>query len=262
MVKAIFFDVDGTLIPLETGVMPASTKKCIAALRKKGIKCVICTGRHKLALKTLPLDISDFDGFLTLNGQLCLDADLSVYSGNEIDPGEVMILAGIFGAKQIPLLLIGENTMYINYVDGMVIDTQLETNGRIPDISEYKGEKIYQCCAYVNDEQREFLSEFLDECDVTSWYKTGIDIIPKNGSKAIGILQFMNRYNILQEETMAFGDGENDIPMLKFAGTGVAMGNASDSVKEVADYVTDKAIDDGIMKALHHFGLLEENEIV
>lgn len=261
MIKVIFFDVDGTLVPLENKEMPQSTKRCLQLLRQKGIKCVVCTGRHKNALDSLPIDLSDFDGFLTLNGQLCLDNDLSAYAGNEIDPGEVEILAGIFRAKKIPFLLIGENTMYINYVDNMVIDTQRQTNGQIPDISEYKGEKIYQCCAYVSDKERELLDSILDECSITSWFKTGIDIMPKEGGKSAGMKKYLEKYNISQDETMAFGDGENDMPMLQFAGIGVAMGNASDSVKEIADYVTDKSIDDGIMKALIHFGILSKDEI-
>ena len=57
---------------------------------------------------------------------------------------------------------------------------------------------------------------------------------------------------------MAFGDGENDMAMLRFAGIGVAMGNGSDLLKRKADYVTASVDDDGIEKALLHFGLIEE----
>ena len=56
---------------------------------------------------------------------------------------------------------------------------------------------------------------------------------------------------------MAFGDGENDMEMLRYVGIGVAMGNASDAVKAAADYVTDTVDDDGIEKALRHFGLID-----
>ena len=56
---------------------------------------------------------------------------------------------------------------------------------------------------------------------------------------------------------MAFGDGENDMDMLRFAGVGVAMGNACDAVKAAADYVTDTVDNDGIEKALRHFGLID-----
>ena len=56
---------------------------------------------------------------------------------------------------------------------------------------------------------------------------------------------------------MAFGDGENDIEMLRFVGVGVAMGNGGDAVKAAADYVTDAVDEDGIAKALRHFGLID-----
>ena len=57
-------------------------------------------------------------------------------------------------------------------------------------------------------------------------------------------------------DTMAIGDGGNDIPMLRHAGIGVAMGNANETVKAEADYVTDTVDQDGIAKALQHFGLV------
>ena len=64
-------------------------------------------------------------------------------------------------------------------------------------------------------------------------------------------------FGIRLEETMAFGDGGNDISMLRHAGIGVAMGNAKDDVKVIADYVTASVDDNGIADALKHFGILE-----
>ena len=56
---------------------------------------------------------------------------------------------------------------------------------------------------------------------------------------------------------MGFGEGGNDISMLKHVGIGIAMGNASENVKQIADYVTDTVDNDGILKALQHFGVIE-----
>ena len=61
---------------------------------------------------------------------------------------------------------------------------------------------------------------------------------------------------IALEDTMAFGDGGNDHEMLEYVHVGIAMGNASDDVKAVADYVTDSVDEDGILHALEHFGVL------
>lgn len=256
-IKVIFFDIDGTLLSHTTGSVPESTIRSIKKLQEKGIKVVVATGRDIVEMKKLPLDGIDFDGYLTLNGNICLDKDEKMFAGNEIDPGEVEVLVSIFEAGRIPFVLIGEESRYINYVDDVVIKTQESTHGTIPDIGEYKDEKIYQCLAFVDSETRMKLEKMLDHCSITSWNDTGIDIIAKTGGKAAGIQKFLDKENISRSQTMAFGDGENDLTMLKFAGTGVALGNARDILKQNADYVTDHIDNDGIEKALIHFGLID-----
>ena len=257
-IKVIFFDIDGTLLSHTTGKVPESTINAIRKLQEKGIKVVVATGRDINEMKKLPLDEIDFDGYLTLNGNICLDKDEKMFAGNEIDQGEVEILVSIFEAGKLPFVLIGEKKRYINYVDDIVIQTQESTHGTIPDIGEYNGEKIYQCLAFVNAETRAKLEDLLDHCLITSWNDTGIDIIAKTGGKAAGIQKFLDKEGISRSQTMAFGDGENDMTMLKFAGIGVAMGNAGDALKKEADYVTEHIDDDGIAKALIHFGLIDD----
>ena len=66
----------------------------------------------------------------------------------------------------------------------------------------------------------------------------------------------MEYYQINLEETISFGDGGNDIPMLKYTHIGVAMGNASDEVKQAASYITDTVDNEGIAKALKYFSLI------
>ncbi|MNY06930.1 putative phosphatase [compost metagenome] len=77
-------------------------------------------------------------------------------------------------------------------------------------------------------------------------------------SKQKGVEYFCEYFNIDIAETIAFGDGGNDISMLKFVNIGVAMGNAGDNVKEIADFITEDVDDHGIEKALIHFGLLDK----
>lgn len=256
-IKAVFFDVDGTLLSHKQNDVPKSTRDALHELRKRGILTVVATGRHMIEFSKLPVGDIDFDGYLMLNGQLILDSARSVYAGTPIDEGEMKILSGIFKRKKIPFALVGANDRYINYVDDTVIRTQAETKGMIPDIGEYSGEKIYQILAFVPDDEKHVLSDLLDECTITSWNDTGIDIIPRGGGKAAGIQKFLDENGIDRSEIMAFGDGENDIDMLQFAGIGVAMGNAGDTVKAAADYVTDSVDDNGIENALRHFGLID-----
>lgn len=258
MIKAVFFDVDGTLLSHASRTVPLSTQQTLAKLRDKGIKTLIATGRHMLELFQLPVMDLPFDGYLTLNGQLVLDSAQKVIVGKTIKAEEMEILVNIFQAKKIPFMLLGQDNRYMNYVDDVVVQTLAAAHGFVPDIGQYHGEQIYQCIAFVPEREKELLKDFLDECSITTWGETGIDIIPKGGGKANGIQKYLEQLGIDRSEIMAFGDGENDIDMLKFAGIGVAMGNASDHVKAAADYVTTDIDDDGIAHALRHFGLIEE----
>ena len=255
-IKAVFFDVDGTLLSHKQNEVPKSTRMALRELREKGILTVVATGRHMIEFSKLPVGDIDFDGYLMLNGQLILDSEKSVYAGTPIDEGEMKILAGIFRRKKIPFALTGADDRYINYVDDTVVRTQMEVKGIVPEVKEYQGEKIYQILAFVPDEDKRKLEELLDECSITSWNDTGIDIIPKGGGKSVGIRQFLEEKGMDSSEIMAFGDGENDIDMLQFAGICVAMGNAKDTVKAAADYVTDSVDENGIENALRHFGLI------
>ena len=259
MIKAIFFYVDETLLSQKQGKVPISTQRALRRVRKKGIKIFIATGRHMIELSKLPVMEIPFNGYLTLNGNLILDENKKAYAGTPISADEVEILSGIFRAKKIPFVMISADKRFINYVDDVVVETQASTHGTIPDIgnvSDYDGEKIYQCIAFVQDRERKVLDEILDECSITSWNPTGIDIVARGSGKAAGIAQFIEEQGLDRSEIMAFGDGENDIEMLKFAGVGVAMGNASDEVKAAADYVTESVDDNGIENALKHLGLI------
>ena len=88
------------------------------------------------------------------------------------------------------------------------------------------------------------------------WSPLFADVNPQGQSKQVGIDVFCDYFGIDRANTMAFGDGGNDITMLKHVGIGVAMGNANPEVKEIADYITDDVDSDGIWNALKHFGIL------
>lgn len=256
MIKVCFFDIDGTLYSHTTNKVPESTRQSLEILKQNGIKIVVCTGRSLSAYKKLPVSEIAFDGYLTLNGMLCYDSDYNLFSGTPIPDVDTEILKMIFSAKRIPITIINEYGLALNYLNDTVINTQSETNGDIPPLKLYEGNKIYQVSAFVSEKQRKMLTDLLDYSEITSWHDNGIDIVAKGSGKDVGMKHYMDKYGINPEETMAFGDGENDIRMLKFAGIGVALGNAKDALKEVADYITDDIDEDGIEKALKHFNLI------
>lgn len=82
--------------------------------------------------------------------------------------------------------------------------------------------------------------------------------MPLLGGKTAGVKAYLKANNLEKEETMAFGDGDNDIEMLKYVQIGVAMGNAGCEVKANADYITDSVDNDGIMKALISLNICEK----
>lgn len=256
MIKVAFFDVDGTLLSHKTGQIPDSTIKALKELRNIGVKVVLSTGRHLSELDELPFQNITFDGYVMVNGQLCLNEKKEIIYDNPIEGEAKEKIIQLFQDKEIPIVLVEENRMYINYVDDYVIKSQQEISTSIPKIDKYKSDNLYLACAYINKTQEDTLKKLLFDCTITRWNDNAIDIVPKNISKVTGIKQYLQANNINKNETMAFGDGPNDIEMLKYVEIGVAMGNGKDEVKEIADYVTDDIDSDGIYKALIDLSIL------
>jgi hydroxymethylpyrimidine pyrophosphatase-like HAD family hydrolase len=90
----------------------------------------------------------------------------------------------------------------------------------------------------------------LPHCRLPRWHPGFSDLVNADNSKAIGIDCILHHYGIDRNECIGFGDGGNDIEMLEYCGIGVAMGNADDSVKSHADFVTTSVDEEGIEHAL------------
>ena len=117
-------------------------------------------------------------------------------------------------------------------------------------------EPIYQCVLFSAETEAQRLQERLPNCSFQRSNPYSVDIVPKNGSKYHGILEFIKAVGIKPEEVMAFGDHYNDIEMIQKVGIGVAMGNGLSEVKAQADYVTATNEQDGIYQALKHFKII------
>lgn len=91
---------------------------------------------------------------------------------------------------------------------------------------------------------------------ISAWWERAVDIIPANGGKGAAIQRVLELYRLKPEEAIAFGDGSNDIEMLQTVGTGIAMDNASEELKKVADEVCGHAAQDGIYYYCLEHGLL------
>jgi hydroxymethylpyrimidine pyrophosphatase-like HAD family hydrolase len=96
----------------------------------------------------------------------------------------------------------------------------------------------------------------LPHCRLPRWHPGFSDLVNADNSKAIGIDCILHHYGIDRNECIGFGDGGNDVEMLEYCGIGVAMGNADDSVKSHADYVTTSVDEEGIEHALTELGVI------
>lgn len=255
MIKAIFFDIDGTILDGENGV-PKSTIEALDLLKQKGIKRVIATGRDMGEVKPTGLLDYGFDGYITLNGQLCFDENLNLFYGHPLNKEDKETLIKLFNSKEYPCGLCLEKGTILNYIDDNVRNIHQRLNCSIPPIGEYKGEEIYQAIAYPNEKQENDLANSLKDCLITSWNIKAVDVIGKDGGKDKGILEYIRHIGINISETMAFGDGHNDASMIKCVNIGVAMGNAVSDLKEVSDYIAENIDKDGVYKALKQFEII------
>lgn len=256
MIKAAFFDIDGTLLSHKTKQVPQSTRDAIQKLQEAGILCLVATGRHICQFEHLPVDDIPFDGYLMLNGQICLDRDRKVLYGFPLEGKSKETVLRMFHEKEQPILLVEEDCLYLNLLNDRVRYVQDCISSPVAEVKAYSGKPLYMGIAYIGPEEEDLLAEIRQDCVITRWNPYAVDMIAKGGGKDEAIRRYLEATGIRQEETIAFGDGFNDMQMLSFAGIGVAMGNAEEEVKALADYVTADVDDDGIEKALKHFGIL------
>ena len=123
-------------------------------------------------------------------------------------------------------------------------------------LGEYTGKPVYLGVVYIKPDQEDWLHTMLPGCDFLRWAQIGVDVVPTGRDKVDGILSYLDHYGIPRSDYIAFGDGDNDKGMISSAPIGIAMGNAWESVKSIADYITTDINDNGIWNALVHYGLI------
>lgn len=255
-IKAVFFDIDGTLVSFKTHKVSSRVVTALKKLQKRGIKIFVATGRGKDGLAVIK-DIP-FDGYITLNGQFCFTQERIIYE-NFIARNELAILLDELKKEPFPCGFTMKNGKVFNYRDQRVDAIHAIThndNQPAGDVSHVLDEKVYQCMCFIDEKKEKQLLAKMKNCTSGRWHPLFTDISPLGGTKQNGIDQFLKYYDIDLSETMAFGDGGNDVAMLKHVAYAVAMGNGEEAVKEIADYVTDSVDEDGVVTALHHFHLL------
>ena len=257
MIKAAFFDIDGTLLSFQTHSVSPGTVRAFDALHRKGVRTFISSGRPKVLIPEMPLT---FDGYITMNGAYCFTAD-RVLLRNPIPQEESDRWLHYAIQEGLCTMIFTEHEMFINRLDDPVanaIHDQLEfTMPPQIDTHEMLHREVFQIIAVMPGERDGEVAALLPHCRLPRWHPQFTDIVGSGNSKASGIQSILDHYGIDPAETIAFGDGGNDIEMLEYCGIGVAMGNATEEVKGHADYVTSSVDDEGILRSLRGLGIVD-----
>lgn len=263
MIKAAFFDVDGTLIPQGCYQLSDTLREDLLALRAAGTKLFLATGRNQRDLENTGMlrDVV-FDAYLTMNGNRCFDAN-GLYRNVTIDRGDLEAACKVLREHpELIAIMETERGNFLNRMDESLSSLFLEIHTpaypvRPPEAA--LDEATYQFVPLLKPGQESLFLPVMPHCMATRWHPCAIDMIPAGEGKADGIRATLERFGLDRTETIAFGDGENDRSMLALAGIGVAMGNAGEEIRAGADYVTDTVDNGGVSKALRHFGLLPQS---
>lgn len=259
--KIIFFDIDDTLYIKDEDRIPTSTIHALQKLKQQGIIIAIATGRGKGVFPACILDLIKnigIDLLVTINGQYV------EYQGNCLIDFPLKNTQ----IQQVTDYLIGENIAY-GYMTADTIfafdETPALTNAltslHIPyssiNIQEFdRSLPIYQILAFYDDNRTATLP-FNNELKSIRWHASGVDILDKQGSKMRGIEAILQHLNLSLADVWAFGDGLNDVEMIKAVDFGVAVGNAHPNLKTVADFVANDIKNDGIFKSLQQLNIID-----
>lgn len=256
-IKAVFFDIDGTLVSFASHGVPESARLAVKRLRKRGIKVFISTGR--LLRHTEVVSDIEVDGYVTVNGSYCVTADgrkIFERSFPRVTLDRVFALEEKYGFQAA---LMTHDDIYIDRITDRVqsIIDMIHITPAVADLKRIAAsEPVLQMCPYIGEDLERMIMAELPECVGTRWIDIFMDINMRGIDKSVGARKVMEFYGLTMDEAMAFGDGGNDIPIVRDAAVGVAMGNACDDLKSVADHVTGDVDHDGVLLALERYGLI------
>jgi len=257
-IKAVFFDIDGTLLGLKSKEIAPSTLEAIHLLKKKDVQVIVSTGRSYRHAKFLKAH--GFDSFITFNGSYCVAEDNEVVFKHVIDASDIQLLHDHLHVDEFPVGVMTTDDSFISHVTDEVTTVFDMLKLQVPQAMPFAdalNKEVLQLNLFVDEVKEQFIiNKVFKRCESSRWCPVFIDVNAKGISKQIGMEHFLSRYGIDNTQTMAFGDGGNDIQMLQAARIGVAMGNAGKAVKQVADYVTTTAEEDGIWHALKLYDLI------
>ena len=267
-VRCVALDMDRTTLNSE-GRLSAGNRRALAEIIAAGVHVIIASGR---AFDTLPGDMVELPGVeyaITLNGaamyhvptgkclkryRLSEKAAEAIMKATEEEP--VTYEAFIDG-----IAYAGKNFLENPEAFGITpqaVSYVRTTRRSVDDIVRFIYENKHRLDSMdmiVRDEelQRKVWSQVenaTDEVYITSSIRNLVEVADKNAGKKAGLAFFTELLGLKREETAAFGDADNDIDMIRYAGCGIAMANASEACKRAADFITGHHDEDGVAEGL------------
>mgnify|MGYP003391345532 FL=1 len=263
MKKIAFFDIDGTMVNVPDGMLHPSeeTKRVLKAFQEQGNYIVVATARTQI-----PESVRDinFDGYICSDGHY-IEFHNEVLINNIFSDEEIKMQLQIYSEYNGHCALGG----YLGNWVSSHTDPYLKMHNKIysgtddltdiPLVSESEGEIQANSIAAVFGNAKDMfaakdklpknwaINAYGDDIDIR------MDVHLEGFSKGTACEYLYKHLKIHKSNTYAYGDGANDIEMLQLVGHGIAMGNASDKVKESADYITDTVNNEGIAKAFKKY---------
>ena len=271
-IRMIALDLDDTTLRTDKS-MAERTEKALAGAAEQGVIVVVSTGR---VLNSLPDNVKSVPGIrfvINSNGACINDLETgeTLYK-NFLDPEKVGQIIELLAQYDFPVEVFTGGEAYMNESDYNKIKQNpskyrsaeyiLWSRRPVPDVLELlrlNADIIENISVnFRKPEEKNRMRELLAEIGgitVTSSVYYNIEIGGPNTSKAEALRVLMKRFGISAEELMACGDSPNDAAMVEMAGIGVAVANAHERIRQIADYITDSNDNDGVAKAIEKFVL-------
>lgn len=255
-------DIDGTLITKDQQV-PPKTLALLQELIAQGHHFAVSTGRMFQSANKFAKMVDEKGSVICSNGSI-VNVEGEVLFRDGLSPASILAVYEICVAHEMPLFFFSENTVFYTMRPPAYIADEAEqgrVNGTTLVHLESKEDVIRHQAAIINaitieeevPEKLETVRKALQEVEgvrTLSSHFNNIEILPAGVDKEHAVERLRQHLDVKLEHVIAFGDGENDLQMLRYAGMGVAMGNAADFVKEHASYVTASNEEEGIYEFL------------
>lgn len=271
MYKLIALDIDGTTVNAKHEITER-TKSAIAKARAKGVLVMLCTGRpiHGIRNYLEELDMNqEGDYSITFNGALIQDNFTGeVLVDLPLSEKEMHVLQELADELQLLTHYSDVKSIYTNHpvMPPYAVMESYITTAPLQYVERSKG--FVGCSKFMISAEEDAFNKgygaFPDEIHqnfmLTRTAPYWVEITNKKASKGLAIAALIEKLGIKQQEVIAIGDQLNDASMIEFAGLGVAMGNAVDGIKNIANYITLDVEEDGVAHVIEKF-VLEENDV-